>query len=86
MERKEWHSLGNDLYCDALECNCPNPLFVGSPIDHLMKNKIKLVGYDDDYFFNVVNKEPKKGKCRCGREYKFQWFNDGVEAEWIGEE
>ena len=33
--------------------------------------------------FDEVNKEPKQGECKCGRQYTVQWFRDGIEAEFI---
>jgi hypothetical protein len=79
-KRLPFRALGRDLYFD-LQCTCPDPLFKDSDIAHLMKRRITLTGYADDYFFDVVNKEPRQGKCSgCGRPYTVQWFRDGVEA------
>jgi hypothetical protein len=68
----------NDLYAEPVECRCPSPLFEDSDIAHLMKNKIRLSGYDDTNFFDRVNAQPREGRCRCGRRYRFQWWRDGV--------
>ena len=82
MKRKKFRALGNDLYFD-LECTCPNSLFIGTDIEGIMKHRIKLTGYNDANFFDNVNAEPRKGKCKCGREFVYQWFRNGVEAEFI---
>lgn len=70
----------NDLFA-RLYCTCP-AVFDGVEHD-LLKHSIQLTGYNDDYFFNVANKEPRERECRCGRRYRVQWFRDGVEAEFI---
>lgn len=68
---------GNDLSVD-FECVCPSETFKGTPIEHLMKQRIYLTGYNDDYFFNTVNAEPRSFKCKCGKEYTQQWFRNGT--------
>lgn len=73
---------GRDIYAEKVECVCPHPLFIDSPVSHLMTNKIRLSGYDDDNFFDNVNKEPREGQCSCGRKFKFQWFRSHVEFKW----
>jgi hypothetical protein len=70
----------NDLYAE-FNCECPSEKFIGSPIEHLMKQKITLSGYNDNYFYEVVNIEPRIYKCKCGRQYKYQWFPYGVKIE-----
>lgn len=70
-------SNGRDLYA-SIECACPSPNFIGSSIEHLMKKKIRLSGYNDNYFFEVVNKDPREFKCECGRAFKYQWKPNGV--------
>lgn len=72
-------SHGNDLFCDVGYCDCPNESFVGTDIAHYMKKRIKFTGYNDDYFFNVVNAKPTKFSCKCGKEFFFQWKREGVE-------
>lgn len=67
---------GNDLAID-FKCTCPSDLFKGSDIEHLMKQRIHLYGYNDANFWGNVNKEPRKFNCKCGREYTQQWFVDG---------
>lgn len=81
--KKPYRSLGNDLYFD-LQCTCPDKSWADSEVAHLFKTKIKLTGYNDHYFFHEVNKEPREGQCQCGRKFKYQWFPDGVEAEFVG--
>lgn len=75
----DYESRGNDLFCTIGQCLCPEPLFAGSSIEHLKKKKIKLTGYYDDYFFNVVNSEFKIFKCKgCGVKFNYRWTLDGV--------
>lgn len=74
---------GRDLYADAVECTCTNPLHADSPVAYLFKRKIRLSGYDDDNFFNNVNKEPREAACACGRKFKYQWFVNHVDFEWV---
>lgn len=78
----KFERFSNDLFAE-FECKCPSKKWADSTIAHLMKTKIKLSGYADDYFFNVVNKEPRVVKCECGRSYKYQWFTNGVQVEEI---
>ena len=66
MKRKSFRALGRDLYFD-MECTCPNKLFEGTDIEHLMKHTITLVGYADDNFFDNVNATQSRGRCKCGR-------------------
>ncbi|MGD6876828.1 hypothetical protein [Bacillus infantis] len=70
------HIGGRDLSVDFL-CTCPSDLFKGTEIEHLMNERIRLSGYNDNYFFNTVNAEPRQFKCKCGKEYTQQWFNEG---------
>ena len=56
---------GRDLYFD-FRCAC--------------SHKIRLTGYADNYFFDVVNAKPNKIKCKCERNHEVQWFRDGVEV------
>lgn len=71
---------GRDLYAQ-IECSCLDKRWEGSSIYHIMKTKIKFTGYNDDYFFKVVNKEPREQVCDCGRVFIFQWKEDGVYVE-----
>jgi hypothetical protein len=79
--RKSFRASGRDLYFD-LKCTCPyksdNP-----ELARLMTHTIKLTGYADDNFFDKVNVMPREGVCKCGRKYHYQWFRDGVEADFI---
>ena len=81
MKRQRFEALRRDLFF-KLKCTCPyksdNP-----ELTRLLTHTITLNGYADDYFFDEVNKEPREGKCKCGRRYTVQWFRDGVEAEFI---
>lgn len=70
------HIGGNDLAVD-FQCTCPSDLFKGTEIEHLMKHRINLYGYNDNYFYNTVNAEPREFKCKCGKHYTQQWFSDG---------
>lgn len=69
----------NDLHA-SFNCECPSAKFKDTPVAHIMKTKITLSGYDDAYFFNVVNKEPREITCACGRRYAVQWKEYGVEV------
>jgi hypothetical protein len=71
---------GRDLYF-SFKCTCPSYLFKDSDIADIMKTTIKLSGYADDYFFDEVNKEPRLFQCTCNKQYKYQWFRDGIECE-----
>jgi len=77
-----FESHGRDLYA-KLRCTCPNKLFIGKDIEHLMKHDVRLVGYADDNFFDRVNAAPQERACKCGRRYTVQWFRDGVDARFI---
>jgi hypothetical protein len=80
------HVGGNDLAVD-FQCDCPHESFIGTDIEHLVKQRIHLYGYNDGYFFNVVNAEPRSFKCKCGEKYQQQWFADGyVEVTKLKEE
>jgi hypothetical protein len=70
------HVMGNDLAVD-FQCDCPHESFIGTDIENIMKHRIYLYGYNDSYFFNNVNAQPRSFKCKCGKEYTQQWFNDG---------
>lgn len=76
----EYTALGNDLYC-KFNCTCPEERWKDSPLRDIMKTTIRLTGYNDNYFFDEVNKEPKEVKCKCGNAYMVQWFRDGVEIK-----
>jgi len=69
---------GNDLfvttYCDCVDKRYNHNLF---------KTKIDLSGYNDDYFFDEVNAEPRTHKCECGKEYRYRWTREGVEWQVI---
>ena len=73
---------GRDIYSDRVECICPSKNWIGTDVEHLMKTKITLPGYADEYFFDVVNKEKREVACECGRKFVYQWFRDCVEFEW----
>lgn len=78
------HLSGNDLAVD-FHCTCPSNLFKGTQVENLMKERIYLYGYNDDYFFDKVNAAPRSFRCKCGKEYIQQWFKDGyVEVKEIG--
>ena len=79
LERRPFKALGWDLFFD-LRCSCRDPRFADSEIADLMPYTIKLSGYADDHFFDIVNAGPSYSTCRCGRKFRFQWFRDGVEA------
>ncbi len=70
---------GRDLAVD-FECDCPNPRYKDNEVLYrLMKTRIYLYGYNDDYFFRKVNEYPRNFKCHnCGKEYRQQWFRNGT--------
>jgi hypothetical protein len=69
----------NDLFCDVGRCKCSNPLFKGSNVEYLIKKKVKLTGYNDDNFFNNVNKDFKQYECNdCGAFFEYRWTPDFV--------
>lgn len=62
-------------------CTCPHESAKLAALD--IKHTLRLGGYDDDNFFKNVNANPRDGKCKCGRPYRFQWFDDGVDFVWV---
>jgi hypothetical protein len=78
LKTVEYDQHRNDLFAE-IECKCPNERYKGSAVYELMKTKIKITGYADNHFFNVVNKEPRFLQCKCGRKYQYQWKPEGVE-------
>jgi len=79
----EIESMRNDLFAE-FECECPREEFKDDPdLAKLFKTKIRLTGYNDSYFFDEVNKEPRVRECKCGRKYNIQWTRKGVEVELI---
>lgn len=70
---------GRDLSVD-FQCDCPHPDYQDNEaLKNIMKTRIYLSGYNDDYFFREVNKYPRNFKCHnCGKEYRQQWFKDGT--------
>lgn len=80
--KKQFEALGRDLFFKT-KCECPSELFKGTDIEHIMTHTLTVTGYADSHFFDTVNKEPREGNCKCGRKYKYQWFRDGVDFEWL---
>jgi hypothetical protein len=72
------HIGGNDLAVD-FECTCPHKMYKDNEVlSKIMKTRIHLYGYNDGYFFRMVNEKPREFKCsECGKKYSQQWFNDG---------
>ena len=70
-------SNGRDMYAE-MQCSCSNSKYKDGPLADIMKTTIRFTGYNDDYFFDVVNKEPRERVCECGRKFQFQWKSDGV--------
>ncbi len=68
---------GNDLSAE-FDCSCPSRLFINSPISDLMKTKVYLSGYNDNYFFDNVNKVERPFSCHCGKQYSQQWTRTHV--------
>lgn len=75
--------FGNDLFADFY-CDCFDPKRKGTPLAKIIKTKISLSGYNDNYFFEVVNKDPQIRICECGRSYHIQWKRTGVEVNYKG--
>ena len=75
-------ALGRDLFAD-FECTCPEPRYANDEVlSKYFNTKIKLSGYNDSYFFNEVNKEPRTVSCpTCNKKYQVQWLSDGVEVQ-----
>lgn len=83
MEKEilEINYLGNDMFAQ-FKCTCPSPLFKDKPeLADSIKKTIRLSGYNDDYYWNVVNKEPRELTCECGKKYRYQWIDGVVELE-----
>jgi hypothetical protein len=60
----------NDIVA-KISCQCPK-----YPTNDFLKHIKKehaLWGYNDDYFFKVVNKDPKETVLSCGCNIKYQW-------------
>jgi hypothetical protein len=79
MKTLEFTQHRNDLHAE-FKCTCPSAQFAGTSVAHIMKTRITLSGYNDAYFFDVVNAEPRVMSCDCGRKYSVQWKRDGVEV------
>lgn len=61
----------NDLFA---EMNC-----IGCADKNKKSNKLKFTGYNDNYFFNVVNKDFRNYTCEhCGTNWLYKWTVDGV--------
>jgi len=73
----EFKGIGGRDLAAEFKCTYPSKLFKGTDIEHIMKETIRLSGYEDSHFFDVVNKEPRELTCRCGKEYTQQWFREG---------
>lgn len=74
-------SNGRDMYA-TMECSCPDKRWADNEVlKNSFKTKIRFTGYNDDYFFSVVNKEPRERICDCGKKYNFQWKHDGVHVD-----
>lgn len=73
-----YKQLKNDLFAE-FECKCPKIEYKDDPIlSGIIKTKIEITGYNDSYFFDIVNKEPREIKCECGRVYDVQWLRGKV--------
>lgn len=73
----KWDRVGGSDLVVSFDCTCPSPSWVGTSIEHLMKNRITLWGYADANFFDNVNKEPREFECNCGIKYSQQWLRNG---------
>jgi hypothetical protein len=72
----------NDLFSEDIYCTCLDKKFLE---DNLHFNyRFSLSGYNDNYFFETVNKDIQHGKCsNCGREYEYRWDIHGVYFRWL---
>lgn len=67
----EYEQLGNDLFVDFRCLGCAEKL--------KKFKRLKFTGYNDNYFFNVVNKDFRSYSCEdCETEYLYKWTVDGV--------
>lgn len=73
-----WRSIGGRDLSASFYCTCPDKNYVGTPIETVMKTKIELSGYNDRYFWDEVNKEPREVECECGKKYTQQWKENGI--------
>lgn len=77
-----FRTLGNDLFVE-IDCECLDPKFAEFKVAHLFKTKVRLTGYNDDYFFEKVNEKPRTVNCpTCKRQLFYQWTRDGVMFAW----
>lgn len=66
MKQVKFRSLSNDLFAE-FKCDCGDIY--------------RLSGYNDNYFFSVVNERPQVIKCpKCNKEYAVHWTREGVKV------
>lgn len=70
--------IGNDLFAD-FECSCSPEKYKGTALASILKTQLQHSGYNDDYFFETVNKEQEEFSCHCcGKKYLIQWKKDPI--------
>jgi hypothetical protein len=72
----------NDLFSEDIHCKCMNKKYLEDGLK--INYRFSLSGYNDNYFFETVNKNIRQGKCsNCGREFEFRWTMDGIYFRWL---
>lgn len=70
----QYKSMRNDIFADLW---CPICTLNDDGLNTL--NKLKFSGYNDNYFFDVVNKDFRYKTCEhCGTRYKYKWTRDDL--------
>lgn len=83
VARLSCKSLGHDLFSESFDCTgegCVDNEYDWQ-IERKIPRKIKFTGYHDTYFFETVNAEPRRYDCKCGKQYRYQWFPGEVVLE-----
>lgn len=83
---KPFSAFGRDLYCNV-DCRCLSERFKDHSILSVIHTVVNLIGYNDDYFFDIVNATDHEGHCKaCGRKYFYRWTRNGVMFAWANDE
>lgn len=63
--------IGNDLYA-RISC-------IGCAEKNKKRHDLRFIGYNDRYFYEVVNKDFRERTCeKCGTVWLYKWTYDGV--------
>lgn len=78
MKREPFEILSRDLFV-RIKCVCADKQYADNPIlAASFKTQRRFTGYDDDNFFDNVNRTPQIDTCaNCGQRTWFQWKRDG---------